>query len=174
MAVGNATENKNFRALAEAMAIIYCSDPDVALVHVGDDPNEILVRTLQQKNSPIRVLRFSGIDDAQLATLYRNAGCLCVPSVYEGFCLPILEAQVCGCPVVCSNRSAMPEIAGKGAILVNPTDPIALADSLKTILDNPANGAALVRLGLENAEQFSWEKTARQYHDLFIRVLADC
>jgi glycosyltransferase involved in cell wall biosynthesis len=172
--VGNATENKNFRTLAEAMTIIGSADPEIALVHVGDDPDEILAQTLQRMSSPVRLLRFSGIDDAQLANLYHNAACLCVPSFYEGFCLPILEAQICGCPVVCSNRSAMPEIAGKVAILADPTDPVALADSLVSVLESPAKAATLVRLGLENARQFSWEQTARRYQDLFTRLLATC
>jgi glycosyltransferase involved in cell wall biosynthesis len=172
MAVGNATENKNFGALAEAVATMHSSDPDITLVHVGDDPNEILARTLQRINSPVRLVRLSEINDVQLANLYRYAGCLCVPSLYEGFCLPILEAQTCGCPVVCSNRSALPEIAGKGAVLVDPTDPIALANSLNSVLDDPAKAATLVRLGLENAKRFSWDKTARQYQELFMRLLA--
>ena len=137
LAVGNATENKNFRVLAEAVATMHSADPNIALVHVGDDPSEIFARTFQQINSPVRLLRFTGIDDAQLADIYRNARCLCVPSLYEGFCLPILEAQVCGCPVVCSNQSAMPEIAGKGAVLFDPTDPIALAASLTSVQATP-------------------------------------
>lgn len=172
MAVGNATENKNFHALAKAMADNHSSYPDVSLVHVGHDPGEILSRTLQQINSQVRLVRFSGIDDLQLATLYRYASCLCVPSLSEGFCLPILEAQTCGCPVVCSDRSAMPEIAGKGAILVDPTDPIALANGLKGVLDDPEQAKLLVRLGFENAKNFSWDRTASQYHDLFTRMLA--
>jgi glycosyltransferase involved in cell wall biosynthesis len=172
LAVGNATENKNFRALAEAVAIIYSSQPDISLVHVGDDPSEILAQTLQRMNSPVRVVRFSGIDDVQLVTLYRNASCLCVPSLSEGFCLPILEAQICGCPVVCSDRSAMPEIAGKGAILIDPTNPTELATGLKSVLDNPEKAATLTQLGLENAKQFSWDRAARQYQDLFARILA--
>ena len=165
MAVGNATENKNFGVLAAAAAIIHSSDPDIAMVHVGDDPGEILAQTLKQFNSAVRLLRFSGIEDAQLANLYRHASCLCVPSLSEGFCLPILEAQICGCPVVCSDRSAMPEIAGKGAVLTDPTDPTALATALKSVLDSPEKAASLTQLGLENAKQFSWERTASQYLD---------
>jgi glycosyltransferase involved in cell wall biosynthesis len=172
IAVGNATENKNFGVLAEAMARVNSSAPDVALVHVGDDPNEILAQRLRRMNSPVRLVRFSRIDDVALANLYRHASCLCVPSLYEGFCLPILEAQICGCPVVCSNRSAMPEIAGNGAFLADPTDPISLADSLKSVLENPLKVAALVSLGRENAKQFSWENTAYQYQELFTRMLS--
>jgi glycosyltransferase involved in cell wall biosynthesis len=172
IAVGNATENKNFGALAEAMARMYSSAPDVALVHVGDDPDEILAQMLRRMNSPVRLVRFSRIDDVALASLYRHASCLCVPSLYEGFCLPILEAQICGCPVVCSNRSAMPEIAGKGAILVDPTDPISLADGLNSVLENPVKVATLASLGRENAKKFSWENTAYQYQELFTRMLS--
>jgi glycosyltransferase involved in cell wall biosynthesis len=173
LAVGNATENKNFRVLAEAVAAMHSSHPDIALVHVGGDPGDIFAQTFRQVHSPVRLVRLSGIDDIQLANLYRNASCLCVPSLYEGFCLPILEAQICGCPVVCSNQSAMPEVAGKGAVLVDPTDPIALADGLESVLNSPAKAASLVRLGRKNAERFSWDKAARQYHELFARVLAD-
>ena len=79
---------------------------------------------------------------------------------------------MCGCPVVCSNRSAMPEIAGKGAILADPTDPISLSDSLKSVLENPVTVATLASLGRENAKQFSWENTANQYQELFARMLS--
>ncbi len=174
MAVGNATENKNFGVLAEAAAIIHSSEPNIALVHVGDDSGEILAHTLKQFDSPMHLLRFSGIEDAQLANLYRHASCLCVPSLSEGFCLPILEAQICGCPVVCSDRSAMPEIAGKGAVLTDPTDPTALATALKSVLENPEKATSLTQLGLENAKQFSWERAAHKYQDLFARILAGC
>jgi glycosyltransferase involved in cell wall biosynthesis len=68
----------------------------------------------------------------------------------------------------------MPEIAGKGALFADPTDSIALADGLKSVLDSPAKAAALVRLGSENAERFSWDKTARHYQDLFTHMLARC
>jgi glycosyltransferase involved in cell wall biosynthesis len=172
IAVGNVTQNKNFGTLAEAMARLYSTDPDVALVHVGDDPGEMLAETLRRLNSPVRLARFSRISDAALVNLYRHASCLCVPSLYEGFCLPILEAQICSCPVVCSDRSAMPEVAGTGAILTDPTNSNALAASLKRVLDSPVKAATLVRLGLENAARFSWDQTAQRYHDLFEHVLS--
>jgi glycosyltransferase involved in cell wall biosynthesis len=68
----------------------------------------------------------------------------------------------------------MPEIAGNGAILVDPTVPIALADGLKSVLENRAVAQSLIQLGHDNASHFSWEKAADRYHDLFVRVLADC
>lgn len=172
LAVGNATPNKNYGALAEAMAMIHASDPDLALVHVGDDPQEVLSNTLERLGTPVRLLRLAGIDDACLADLYAHASCLCVPSLSEGFCLPILEAQICRCPVVCSNRSAMPEIAGRGAILVDPTAPAAIAEAIRSVVTSPDKAASLIQSGLDNAAAFSWEQTASHYQDLFTRILA--
>lgn len=85
-------------------------------MHVGRDEAEEIAGALADPELKTRLIRLSGIDDRQLAELYRHAACLCVPSTYEGFCLPVLEAQQLGCPVVCSNRSATPEIAGRGAL----------------------------------------------------------
>ena len=101
LAVGNATPNKNFKVLAQAMAMLHEAFPDVALVHVGSDPSETIATTLATSPATIpgaseskpRLIRLSGIDDERLARLYRSATCLCVPSLYEGFCLPVLEAR---------------------------------------------------------------------------------
>lgn len=172
LAVGNATKNKNFHVLAEAMAKNHLSFPDLALVHVGNDPDEILAKTLNGLSSKVRLIRRSGIDDTRLANIYKNATCLCVTSLSEGFCLPVLEAQVSGCPVVCADRSAMPEIAGKGALLFDATDSAALASCLRQVLLNPETKDTLIRFGYENATRFSWDIAARQYEELFEQMLA--
>jgi glycosyltransferase involved in cell wall biosynthesis len=86
--------------------------------------------------------------------------------------LPVLEAQVCGCPVVCSDRSATPEIAGKGAMLFDPTSPGALVACLERVLQDGAISDQLIQLGHENASRFSWEIAARQYQAVFERLLA--
>ncbi|MBN9006604.1 MAG: glycosyltransferase family 4 protein [Rhizobiales bacterium] len=173
LAVGNATENKNFHVLAEAMVALHETDPDVTLVHVGADNSETMARSFERHRCPIRLVRFAGIEDCELAALYHHASCLCVPSLAEGFCLPILEAQICSCAVICSDRSAMPEIAGQGAILFDPTDPADLARNLKRLLDNPVEHARLTQLGRDNAARFSWNATARKYLGVFDRLLAD-
>jgi glycosyltransferase involved in cell wall biosynthesis len=171
IAVGNPTENKNFGVLAEAMATVHRSNPNVCLVHVGDDRNEVIAETLKRLGSRLPLIRLTGIDDRRLAGLYRHATCLCVPSLYEGFCLPVLEAQVCGCPVVCSDRSATPEIAGKGALLFDPTSPNALVVCLEHVLGDPATSEELIRSGYENANRFSWDLAACQYQAVFERLL---
>jgi glycosyltransferase involved in cell wall biosynthesis len=171
LTVGNATANKNFSVLAKALASVSSEFPDIAVVHVGADPQETVASTLKRLGSPFRVLRFEGIDEAKLASLYRHAICLCVPSLYEGFCLPILEAQALGCPVVCSDRPALPEIAGRGAIMFDATDPKALAKTLLDVLQNPKTSEALIRAGKENCSRFSWDIAASQYETIFRRLI---
>jgi glycosyltransferase involved in cell wall biosynthesis len=172
LAVGNATPNKNFQVLAKAMALLHESLPDVALVHVGHDSDETIASTLSRSGSGVRLTRLSGIDDARLSRLYRSAACLCVPSLYEGFCLPILEAQDRDCPVICSDRSATPEIAGEGALTFDPNDPQALAAALRSLFADAGLRDRLICAGRENLARFSWDKAARQYEAVFRRALS--
>lgn len=171
LAVGNATLNKNFKVLAQAMAMLHESFPDVALVHVGSDADETIAGTLAALGSKVRLERLKGLDDATLSRLYRGALCLCVPSLYEGFCLPVLEAQGLHCPVVCSNRSATPEVAGSGALTFDPEDPRALADALRSLISMPGLRERVIEAGLDNLTRFSWDKAARQYEDVFRRAV---
>jgi glycosyltransferase involved in cell wall biosynthesis len=171
LAVGNATLNKNFGLLAEAMASVHEALSDVTLVYVGSDPEHTVTTTLNNLGSSLRLVHLSGIDEARLSRLYRGASCLCVPSLYEGFCFPILEAQVSGCPVLCSDRPAMPEIAGEGALIFDPTDAKALADSILNVLQDPAMSNALVQRGYNNASRFSWDAAAREYESVLCRLL---
>jgi glycosyltransferase involved in cell wall biosynthesis len=176
LAVGNATLNKNFKVLAQAMAMLHEAFPDVAMVHVGSDPGETiattLATTLGSSASKPRLIRLSGIDDERLARLYRGATCLCVPSLYEGFCLPVLEAQGLRCPVVCADRSATPEVAGRGALTFDPENPRMLADTLQLLLSKVGLREQLVQSGLENLQRFSWDKAARQYEDVFRQAIS--
>jgi glycosyltransferase involved in cell wall biosynthesis len=176
LAVGNATLNKNFKVLAQAMAMLHETHPDVALVHVGSDPGEILATTLAttlgSSASKPRLIRLAGIDDERLSRLYHGATCLCVPSLYEGFCLPVLEAQGLRCPVVCADRSATPEVAGRGALTFDPENPRMLADTLQMLLSKPELREQLVHSGLENLQRFSWDNAARQYEDVFRQAIS--
>ena len=122
---------------------------------------------------PVRLTRLSRIGDGQLAALYRGALCLCVPSFAEGFCLPVLEAQALGCPVVCSDRSATPEIAGAGALTFDPADAAALAACLRRLLDEPGLRSALIARGHDNARRYDWAETARRYEALLLDALRD-
>ncbi|ANV26989.1 glycosyltransferase family 4 protein [Agrobacterium pusense] len=166
LAVGNATSNKNFALLGKAFARLGPTMPDLRIVHVGRDEAEEIANTLDDPGLKARLIRLSGIDDRELAELYRHAACLCVPSTYEGFCLPVLEAQQLGCPVVCSNRSATPEIAGMGALTFDPSDTDSLVATLERLFREPALAETLRQAGYENRSLYSWEKAAETYAQL--------
>ena len=94
----------------------------------------------------------------ELATLYRHAGALFYPSLYEGFGFPILEAMVSGCPVVTSNRSSMAEVGDAAVELVDPTGVDAMASGLKAVAGDQARRAELIAKGHARAAEFSWER----------------
>jgi len=82
------------------------------------------------------------------------------PAYCEGFCLPLVEAMACGTPVLTSNTSAMPEVAGDAALLVDPARPQAIADGIRRLLSDADLRQGYVRRGRERAREFSWERTA--------------
>ncbi len=95
---------------------------------------------------------------SDLPALYRGAACVVFPSLFEGFGMPVLEAMACGCPVVCSNTTSLPEIAGDAARLVDPSDPEALATALHQVLTDADLRLNMVTRGLRRAAAFSWER----------------
>ncbi|MGU3362133.1 glycosyltransferase family 4 protein [Methylobacterium sp. M6A4_1b] len=171
LAVGNATHNKNFVTLAQAVAALAPTHPDLAIVHVGDDERETIAAALA--GTPVRLTRLTRIGDDRLAALYRGALCLCVPSYAEGFCLPVLEAQALGCPVLCSDRSATPEIAGAGALTFDPADADALAAALRRLLHEPGLRAELIARGHANVRRYDWAETARRYEGVLLDAVRD-
>ncbi|QQG43103.1 MAG: glycosyltransferase family 4 protein [Candidatus Daviesbacteria bacterium] len=111
-------------------------------------------------------VKFLGrVDDEDLPALYSGAIALVFPSLFEGFGLPILEAQACQVPVITSNLSSMPEVAGPpasgGAILVDPYSEKEIANAMIKVI-NPKVRADLIKKGLQNLKRFSWEKCARE------------
>ena len=146
LAVGDIHPRKNIGSLARAMALMGDSDLELALVGRPALGGEQIVRGANAH-------WLGRVDDDQLADLYRAAAVVCVPSLYEGFGLPILEAMACGAAVVASNRGAMPEVAGNGAITTDPT-PNALALAIQAALE-PAEHERLRKAGVRQAAEFS-------------------
>jgi glycosyltransferase involved in cell wall biosynthesis len=146
LAVGDIHPRKNISALAQAIRLIGDRDLELALVGRPALGGEQIVRGANAH-------WLGRVDDDELADLYRAAAVVCVPSLYEGFGLPILEAMACGAPVVASNRGAMPEVAGDGAICTDPT-PNALALGIQAALG--ATERERLRLaGVRQAAEFS-------------------
>jgi glycosyltransferase involved in cell wall biosynthesis len=94
------------------------------------------------------------------------------PSLYEGFGLPVLEAMACGTPVICSNTSSLPEVAGEAALQIAPKDVPAWAQALEQLGSNIPLRASLRERGLKQAARFTWENTARQTYTLYQEVYA--
>lgn len=170
--VGGITPLKNIGNLIRAFAQIP-SDYGLDLVLAG-----FKRWSVDGELEPIRQLglqdrvRFLGyVPDEDLAPLYSAAACLTMPSWYEGFGIPIVEAMACGCPVVTSSgRHAAPEVAGGAAVLVDPADPAAIARGIRRVLDKPELRADMIARGLVRGPQFTWETTGKMT-DAVIREL---
>ncbi|MCX7698061.1 MAG: glycosyltransferase family 4 protein [Candidatus Goldbacteria bacterium] len=117
-----------------------------------------------------RVIKLGYIPDEDLVGLYKLADCYLYPSLYEGFGLPILEAQACGCPVITSNVSSCPEVAGDGALIVDPYNVKEIADAMELIVKNPKLKNKLIQAGKKNVRKYSWEICAREMVLLFERI----
>lgn len=130
------------------------------------------LRALAQKlGIADRVQFLEAVDHASLVALYGAADCLLHPSFCEGFGLPLLEAMACGCPVVASDHSAMPEVLGSAGLLAPVHDTAAMATALRRVLDDPALAEALRSAGLARAATFSWERFAVQNLAVYRGVL---
>jgi glycosyltransferase involved in cell wall biosynthesis len=117
------------------------------------------------------VIFVGAVDEEDLPALYSGAALFVFPSEYEGFGLPALEAMACGSPVVCSNTSSLPEVAGEAALLVDPTDVDALAAATGRVLADVGLRQAMREKGLAQAARFSWERTARETLAVYESVL---
>ena len=96
-----------------------------------------------------------------LKHVYAEADLFLYPSRSEGFGLPVLEAFACGVPVIASNTTSLPEVAGDAALLINPESPKAIAKALKQMMEKPAMRRRYIQRGLKRAKLFTWEKTAK-------------
>jgi len=128
------------------------------------DEMEKLAETLSAK----RDLIFTGrIAEEDLLALYRGAEALVMPSLYEGFGLPVLEAMASKCPVITSNVSSLPEIAGDAALLVDPLNETEIAEAMEHIAGIPALRKEMIEKGLKQVARFSWERSARETAEIY-------
>ncbi|PSH63752.1 glycosyltransferase family 1 protein [Phyllobacterium brassicacearum] len=118
-------------------------------------------------------IRLTGyVTDDDLAALYSHARLLAMPSLYEGFGFPIIEANAMGVPVLTSNSSSMPEVAGDAALLVDPTDIRSISDGLRRLATDDALHQQLANNARANAARFDWEKSARELLSVFEEAIA--
>jgi glycosyltransferase involved in cell wall biosynthesis len=166
--VGSFSYRKNIPTLLRAIArlrskgkwenrqLVLGGSPDVSMKGAHE-----VFETIQKLGLNSVVLT-GHIPEQHIPGLYAGAAALVIPSLYEGFGLPVLEAMAAGTPVVASNTSSLPEVAAGAAFLVPPEDELALTAAIEDVLENRATADELRRNGLERARQFSWQRTAEE------------
>ena len=167
--VGSILKHKNITRLIRAFAMLKCN---VKLVLAGvckdreylKEINKI-IEELRLPTGKIRYLDY--ISDEDLPYLYNGAIALLLPSLHEGFGVPIIEAMACRTPVITSNCSSMPEIAGDVALLVDPYSVNSIFMAMREILENHVRVNEMRGAGLERAQLFRWSKSAQKLYDLF-------
>ncbi len=178
LSVGTVQPRKNYERLIQAFSLFLQKNKQkfgtIDLVIVGKKGwlyDEILYAPKKfGVEKQVKFLDF--VPDSDLAAIYKNALCFALPSLYEGFGLPVLEAMACGCPVVVSNSSSLPEIAGQAGVYVDPDDVESIANGLLTAVRqrNLMQGKIRVKKGLDQVSKFSWDKAAKETLDLLERV----
>ncbi len=168
--VGAIQLRKNIVRLVEAFESL---DPGWELVLAGScgfGSRQVLERIeLSPRRSHIRVAGY--VDDRRLAELYATARVFAFPSLDEGFGMPVLEAMAAGVPVVTSNRSALPEVAGDAAVLVDPEDAPALGEAIKRLVGDSELRSDLIQRGFKRAEGFTWSSAVEKTWKVYQRLL---
>ncbi|MFQ5811568.1 MAG: glycosyltransferase family 4 protein, partial [Anaerolineae bacterium] len=166
--VGTLQPRKNLTRLIEAFSNLQYPISNIQLVIAGKRGwlYEKIFRRVEELNLEGTVLFPGYIAAEDLPALLYGARLFVFPSLYEGFGLPVLEALACGTPVVCSNASSLPEVAGDAALLVDPLDVEGLAAAMERVLGDEELRAELIERGFEQARKFSWERCARETLDV--------
>jgi glycosyltransferase involved in cell wall biosynthesis len=155
---------KNIPRLIDAFGQFSKKYPSYCLVLAGQLSQREEKNIKVQKNN---IVYIGKVSDQEKTGLYKNCSAFVFPSLYEGFGLPILEAQSLGVPIVTSNTASLPEVAGKGALYVNPYDTESIIKGMEAIvLDNRIRKELITR-GFENVKKFSWQKSAEELLKVF-------
>ncbi|MDR3217905.1 MAG: glycosyltransferase family 4 protein [Dysgonamonadaceae bacterium] len=169
--VGERSGYKNFANLAKAFSIICKSDPELKLVVTGKPFFQDELKLLSSLGIEKSTFHFIVNDEAFLSQLYSAALSFIFPSMYEGFGLPILEAFASDCPVILSDSSCFPEVAGNAGEYFNPVDIDSIVESIKHVIYDDSYRNELINLGKKRAGLFSWEKSAMQTLQLYHSIL---
>jgi len=176
LAIGSADPRKNVGTLIRAYALL---PPALRTVYrlVVVMTHSLLASELTRQVEVLGLAKhvhlLDGVTDEDLVLIYHAASLFVFPSVSEGFGLPVLEAMACGTPVVASDTTSIPEIAGDAALLVDPLDTAALADAMSRCLTDDAVRSRLIRAGSARAAMFSWERCARETIDVYQQAVGE-
>lgn len=167
--VGTLQPRKNIERLIEAFSGLSSKTSDLSLVIIGKKGwmyDQIFTK-VKKLNLESNVIFTDFIPEVDMPALISGAKLYVLPSLYEGFGIPVIEAQACGTPVVVSNTSSLPEIVGESGIKVNPNDTKSIKLGIEKVLNNLTLSSNLIKKGLKNAQRFSWQKCAKDTLEVF-------
>ncbi len=171
--VGNVMRHKGIETLLEAFRLIRTStDLDLVLVGGSIRQDPALGALASDSGIAERIKELGRLKDDDLVTAYNAAEVLVMPSRYEGFGLPALEAMACGTPVLVSNAASLPEVVGDAAIIFGVGNSRELADGLLRLMKEAALRQEMIRKGQERAKKFTWTETAVRTLDLYQQIIA--
>lgn len=157
--ISNGNSNKNTIRIAKAL-----SDLDIKYIRIGTlNSNELKI--LQDNKTDCLFL--NKISSEKLCRIYNSVDCLIFPSLVEGFGLPVIEAQKCECPVITSNISSLPEVAGSGAMFVNPHYVDEIRTGILKVLNDSKYRSKIIKEGSVNAERFNDKAISKEYESLY-------
>ena len=172
LTVGSISPRKNLQTVLEAFSKLKDELPNHQLITVGGNGwnYSIIKDQVNALNLENRVHFLGYVSDDLLRLLYRRAVVFVYPSLFEGFGLTVLEAMASACPVITSNTSSLPEIAGDAAILIEPKDFNALSDSIVLVSKNKEKREKLIAKGIQRAKTFTWNKAAELTYNIYLKV----
>lgn len=172
--VGQQSDYKNIKRLGDAHQLLLDKYSNLGLVLVGRKNASALKNEAYFKSKDYKNILFTDfIPDSQKDWLYKNASAYIFPSLMEGFGLPGLEAMAYGTPVISSNATCLPEIYGDGAIYFDPLSVEDMAHKISLVLEDQILRKSLIHKGYDCLRKYSWKKTARQTHAVYMSVLKD-
>ncbi|MCW7548265.1 glycosyltransferase family 4 protein [Photorhabdus sp. APURE] len=170
LSVSNRKLHKNEPRLLKSFAMSRL-DPEIRLLFTGQ-PTKSLMQQINQLGLQQRIVFTGFIEESDLPSLYTGALALLFPSLYEGFGLPVVEAMACGTPVMTSNTTSLPEVAGQAAILVSPESTDEISNGIERIVLDVSLRETLRTRGLERAKLFSWNKVAARVQSVLDEEVA--
>lgn len=175
--IGTLEPRKNIETLIEAFKRFKIegdkSNAEIKLVLAGKKGwlYEGIFKKIQELGLEDDVVDLGYIDEIDKPALYQMAQCFVFPSIYEGFGIPVIEAMAAGTPVITTNVSSLPEVAGEAGLLVDPKDTIAIAESMYQLTTNEEKKQELIQKGYTQAQKFSWETSAEKLYRVYKELL---
>jgi glycosyltransferase involved in cell wall biosynthesis len=173
LSVGTVQPRKNYSRVIRSLAQLRQQGLDVHYAIAGGKGwlEDEMYQTIKDTHLQDYVHVLGFVDDEDLPALYTSSECLIITSLYEGFGLPILEAMACGTPVITSNLSSLPEVAGDASILVDPLDIDAITKATYTIMTDSTQRNQLIEAGYQQVKNFTWKQSAKHLKSIYDMLL---